>query len=103
MGDLAELKEKTTKQQEAMERLKEKNNELREKNWKAMDAISGIEKEKDSKINSIEKSIFKGLKKLHPGLKIPKSDDNNMDEMFEKYNESLIIHTKEEKDNFDCE
>jgi len=76
--------------------LKEKNNVLREKNWKAMDAVGDVEKESAQKIKDLEKNLYKGLKQIHPDVKIPKSTDNDMEKLFNEYNANLKDYNNKE-------
>merc|ERR1740136_321309 len=85
-----ELKEKT----ESIEQLKLKNNELREKNWKVVDALGTAEKGVETKVTEIERSIFKGLKQMFPDVNIPKFD-NDFDKLFAEFGEKVIASTEE--------
>ena len=68
-----------------------------------MDAVGEAEKENKSKISEMQKSLYKGLKLLHPEVKIPKSEDKNLDSLFEGYNENLKEYTSQEKQKVDNE
>merc|ERR1712048_1224228 len=70
-AELAEKRAAVTTLQESLDSTKVKNNDLREKNWKAMDAVSQAE----SNISKMKVEICKGLKELHPTVSIPKEDD----------------------------
>ncbi|XP_057315368.1 ribosome-binding protein 1-like isoform X2 [Hydractinia symbiolongicarpus] len=74
--------------QESVDTLKAKNNELREKNWKAVDALGKSEEESKKKQKELEKSLMKGLKQLHPDVKIP-SHDGDLDALFVNYEQNL--------------
>ncbi|XP_068684021.1 uncharacterized protein [Montipora foliosa] len=51
-ADFCEKKEECKKLETVVENQKQKNNELREKNWKAMDALSELEKKVDNKVKT---------------------------------------------------
>ncbi|XP_068729610.1 uncharacterized protein [Montipora capricornis] len=51
-ADFCEKKEECKKLETVVENQKQKNNELREKNWKAMDALSEMEKKVDNKVKT---------------------------------------------------
>ena len=68
-----------------------------------MDAIGEAEKDNKSKISGMQKSLYKGLKLLHPEVKIPKSEDKNLDNLFEEYHENLKEYTSQEKEKVDNE
>ncbi|XP_029185697.2 kinectin-like isoform X6 [Acropora millepora] len=55
--DFIEKKEECTKLEAVIQKQKEKNNELREKNWKAMDALSEMEKNVNSKVKTAVQKI----------------------------------------------
>lgn len=55
--ELKEKKDECSKLENAVQQHKDKNNELREKNWKAMDALSEMEKSVNSKIKSAVQSV----------------------------------------------
>ncbi|XP_022777542.1 myosin-4-like [Stylophora pistillata] len=55
--ELEEKKEECSKLENVIQQQKDKNNELREKNWKAMDALSNMEKSVNSKIKSAVESV----------------------------------------------
>ncbi|XP_074631029.1 uncharacterized protein LOC141889596 isoform X2 [Acropora palmata] len=55
--DFIEKKDECTKLEAVVQKQKEKNNELREKNWKAMDALSEMEKNVNSKVKTAVQKI----------------------------------------------
>ncbi|XP_067031922.1 ribosome-binding protein 1-like isoform X11 [Acropora muricata] len=55
--DFIEKKEECTKLEAVIQKQKEKNNELREKNWKAMDALSEMEKNVNTKVKTAVQKI----------------------------------------------
>ncbi|XP_078351007.1 uncharacterized protein LOC144635783 isoform X2 [Oculina patagonica] len=56
-GELKDKKEEFNKLETVLQQQKEKNNELREKNWKAMDALSEMEKNLNNKIKTAVQSV----------------------------------------------
>ncbi|CAH3147838.1 unnamed protein product [Porites lobata] len=56
-ADLKEKKEEFDKLEKVVQQQKEKNNELREKNWKAMDALSEMEKNVNNKVKTAVQKI----------------------------------------------
>lgn len=56
-ADLKEKKEEFDKLEKVVQQQKEKNNELREKNWKAMDALSDMEKNVNNKVKTAVQKI----------------------------------------------
>lgn len=62
--------------------------ELREKNWKVVDALGQAEKSATDKIRAIEISICKGLKNLFPDVSIPKVD-NDFDKLFAEFSSNV--------------
>ncbi|GFU14339.1 kinectin, partial [Nephila pilipes] len=63
--DLSKLKAKITHLEEETEIQKKKNNELREKNWKAMDALKAAEDSAEQKIKEIQTTADKKLSQVH--------------------------------------
>lgn len=61
---------------------------MREKNWKAVDALGKSEEESKKRQKELEKSLMKGLKRLHPDVKIP-SHDGDLDALFVNYEQNL--------------
>lgn len=61
---------------EATDELKLKNNELREKNWKVIDALAKAEKQVEDQKKSTDIRIIKGLKSIIPEFSIPKFEDD---------------------------
>lgn len=105
-GDLAEklkkveeeLKEKT----ESASQLTAKNNELREKNWKVIDALGKAESTSAEKVKAIEISICKGLKQLFPDVNIPKYD-NDIDLLFKEFAENVGACTTQKSSELNSE
>ncbi|KAG8188540.1 hypothetical protein JTE90_007152 [Oedothorax gibbosus] len=62
--DLNKLKAKVTLLDEETEVQKKKNNELREKNWKAMDALKKVEENAEQKIQEIQTASAKKLSQV---------------------------------------
>ncbi|XP_065661141.1 kinectin isoform X4 [Hydra vulgaris] len=93
--ELKEIKEINKKKEEILIDIKAKNNELREKNWKAMDALGKYEEESKKKISKIEQSLKKSLKKLHPNVNIPSLDDN-IEDFFSNYEKSYFENSQSE-------
>jgi len=72
---------------ETIDNLKKKNNELREKNWKAVDALGKAEEDSEKKAKELGKHLMGGLKRLHPDVKIP-SYDGSLVEFMKSYEEN---------------
>ncbi|CAB4030899.1 Hypothetical predicted protein [Paramuricea clavata] len=72
-GQLDEKKEQIATWEKSIETMKAKNNELREKNWKAMDALSAAEKqhkvETGKAVASVKEENKKNLQDLHTDIK----------------------------------
>lgn len=81
---LKEVKEELQNRVEATDELKQKNNELREKNWKVIDALAKAEQLNTENAKNTDISVKKGLKKLFPDLKLPKVD-NDIDQLFTEF------------------
>ena len=60
-----------------------------------MDALGKSEEESHKKVKQIEQSLFKGLKKLHPTVKLPSLDDN-IDDFFTKFEQSYLENSQSE-------
>merc|ERR1711872_445396 len=78
-----QLKADNATLQTNLDKMKEKNNDLREKNWKAMDEVAKAEKVGKQMVEDLKISIFKGLKQVHPDLAIPKGE--SIEEIFATY------------------
>jgi hypothetical protein len=73
---LKTVKEDLQTRTEATDELKLKNNELREKNWKVIDALAKAEKQVEDQKKSTDIRIIKGLKSIIPEFSIPKFEDD---------------------------
>ncbi|XP_046847485.1 intracellular protein transport protein USO1-like isoform X2 [Xenia sp. Carnegie-2017] len=73
-GELNENKTQIATWEKSIETMTAKNNELREKNWKAMDALSTAEKQRDVDIkkalSSVKEENQQTVKSLHESIKI---------------------------------
>merc|ERR1711962_371467 len=74
-AQLNEAKVELTRLQEVLDSTKTKNNELREKNWKAMDAVGAAETNFQAKLKQVELAVFKNFKEMNPNLAIPSELD----------------------------
>jgi len=90
-----ELKEqlKTVKDElqgrtDATDELKLKNNELREKNWKVIDALATAEKQVEDLKKSTNIQIIKGLKNIVPDFSIPNFEDD-YELLFKEFGEKV--------------
>merc|ERR1712168_1569465 len=70
------VKDELQSRTDATDELKLKNNELREKNWKVIDALATAEKQLEEKKKSTDIRIIKGLKSILPDFSIPKFEDD---------------------------
>jgi len=73
---LQSVKDELQSRTDATDELKLKNNELREKNWKVIDALATAEKQLEEKKKSTDIRIIKGLKSILPDFSIPKFEDD---------------------------
>jgi len=96
-----ELKEqlKTVKDElqgrtETTDELKLKNNELREKNWKVIDALATAEKQVEDLKKSTNIQIIKGLKDIAPDFSIPKFEDD-YELLFKEFKEKVKLGSTE--------
>jgi hypothetical protein len=96
---LAEKKAENETMQTTIDQAKEKNNDLREKNWKAMDAVSKAEKLGKDMVEDMKRQIFRGLKQVHPDLAIPKED--SMELIMATYAHNQKIQEEEERAEMD--
>eukprot|EP00111_Clytia_hemisphaerica_P011439 TCONS_00033525-protein len=93
---LAGQTEQNKKLEESVETMKKKNNDLREKNWKAIDALSKVEEETKKQEKSLEKTICKSLKSVYPDMKLPKTD-GGLQKFFEEFQTSCAQYTNEKE------
>ncbi|XP_077180102.1 kinectin isoform X7 [Paroedura picta] len=80
--EIASLQKELGAMKEAVEQQRQKNNDLREKNWKAMDALASTEKllqdretktakERQQSVETVEKETRTVLQKLFPAVSLP--------------------------------
>ncbi|XP_020842108.1 kinectin isoform X12 [Phascolarctos cinereus] len=88
----------------AVEQQRKKNNDLREKNWKAMEALASTEKMLQDKVNktakerqqqleAVETQAKEILKKLFPGISVP--SNLNFSEWLHKFEKKAKEHVTE--------
>merc|ERR1712142_582441 len=79
---------------ETTDELKLKNNELREKNWKVIDALATAEKQVEDLKKSTNIQIIKGLKDIAPDFSIPKFEDD-YELLFKEFKEKVKLGSTE--------
>merc|ERR1711962_1063572 len=94
-AQLNEAKVELTRLQEVLDSTKTKNNELREKNWKAMDAVSTAETNFQAKLKQVELAVFKNFKEMNPNLAIPSELD--FEATLAKYKENWLSYQEANK------
>merc|ERR1712142_168606 len=85
---LQTVKDELQGRTEATDELKLKNNELREKNWKVIDALATAEKQVEDIKKSTNIRIIKGLKNIVPDFSIPKFEDD-YELLFKEFGEKV--------------
>jgi len=85
---LQTVKDELQGRTEATDELKLKNNELREKNWKVIDALATAEKQVEDLKKSTNIRIIKGLKNIVPDFSIPKFEDD-YELLFKEFGEKV--------------
>merc|ERR1712142_775610 len=85
---LQTVKDELQGRTEATDELKLKNNELREKNWKVIDALATAEKQVEDIKKSTNIRIIKGLKNIVPEFSIPKFEDD-YELLFKEFGEKV--------------
>jgi len=85
---LKAVKDELQGRTEATDELKLKNNELREKNWKVIDALATAEKQVEDNKKSTNIRIIKGLKNIVPDFSIPKFEED-YELLFKEFGEKV--------------
>jgi len=99
---LQSVKDELQSRTDATDELKLKNNELREKNWKVIDALATAEKQLEEKKKSTDIRIIKGLKSILPDFSIPKFEDD-YELLFKEFGEKVNETTTSATDHGDSE
>merc|ERR1711962_1904429 len=94
-AQLNEAKVELTRLQEVLDSTKTKNNELKEKNWKAMDAVSTAETNFQAKLKQVELAVFKNFMEMNPNLAIPSELD--FEATLAKYKENWLSYQEANK------
>ncbi|XP_053112040.1 kinectin isoform X12 [Hemicordylus capensis] len=103
-GEIASLQKELSSLQHSVEQQRQKNNDLREKNWKAMEALASTEKLLQDKVNKtakerqqyvevVETEMRAMLQKLFPAVSLPSTLSHS--EWMRGFENAVREHTKE--------
>ncbi|XP_054826554.1 kinectin [Eublepharis macularius] len=103
-SEITSLREELGSVKQAVEQQRQKNNDLREKNWKAMEALASTEKllrdketktakERQQSVEAVEKETRTALQKLFPAVSLPSSLSHT--EWMRGFEKAVREHTKE--------